>query len=126
MRRQSEHDLMDVRSGNLGSRRITSNKGDLADWYESLQPADREFVRLFVLESGSLKRMTRVFEVSYPTVRARLDRIIEKISLNDTAPEVDPFISEILHLGIDGEISRDSAKNIIDLYKEHSNNDRNS
>lgn len=107
----------------MRSRRMTVKEGSVTDWYESLNPADREFVRLFVLESGSLKRMTRVFEVSYPTVRARLDRIIEKVSINDKAPEADPFISEVLHLGIDGVISRDSAKTIINIYKEHSSND---
>ena len=42
-----------------------------------LTPEQQEFVTKFVIASGSLKEMAQVLEVSYPTVRARLDRIIE-------------------------------------------------
>ena len=42
-----------------------------------LTPAQQKFVAKFVEASGSLKEMANVLGVSYPTVRSRLDRIIE-------------------------------------------------
>lgn len=40
---------------------------------------DQDFVRLFVLSSGSLKEMAKRLQTSYPTVRNRLDEIITRI-----------------------------------------------
>ncbi|MCP3869437.1 MAG: DUF2089 domain-containing protein [Gammaproteobacteria bacterium] len=44
-----------------------------------LEIEEQRFVELFVLASGSLKEMARVLGVSYPTVRNRLDRLIENL-----------------------------------------------
>ena len=44
-----------------------------------LAPDEQRFVELFVLASGSLKQMAELLGVSYPTVRSRLDRLIEKL-----------------------------------------------
>ena len=41
-----------------------------------LSPEDREFIELFVLSAGSLKEVGKTLKLSYPTVRARLDRVI--------------------------------------------------
>jgi hypothetical protein len=45
----------------------------------NLSPAQQEFVEQFVLVSGSLKEMAERLGISYPTVRARLDRIIDAL-----------------------------------------------
>ncbi len=45
-----------------------------------LSGEQQEFVRQFVLASGSLKEMANLLGVSYPTVRARLDRLIDALS----------------------------------------------
>ena len=42
-----------------------------------LTPEQQKFVIQFVMASGSLKEMSTLLDVSYPTVRARLDRLIE-------------------------------------------------
>jgi hypothetical protein len=44
-----------------------------------LNPDDQAFIQLFVQASGSLKEMAKLLGVSYPTVRNRLDEIIEKL-----------------------------------------------
>ena len=44
-----------------------------------LSADQQEFVTQFVLASGSLKEMASLLGVSYPTVRARLDRLIEAL-----------------------------------------------
>ena len=44
-----------------------------------LSDEDREFVRDFVLCRGSLKEMAREMGLSYPTVRNKLDDVIDHI-----------------------------------------------
>ena len=45
----------------------------------SLSRGDQEFIAQFVMTSGSLKEMARLLKVSYPTVRNRLDEIIDRL-----------------------------------------------
>lgn len=45
----------------------------------SLTPDDQEFILEFIKASGSLKEMAGILGVSYPTVRNRLDEVIEKL-----------------------------------------------
>ena len=44
-----------------------------------LQPDDQIFVLNLVKSSGSLKDLARLYGVSYPTVRNRLDALIEQV-----------------------------------------------
>lgn len=48
-------------------------------WTDALEPEDLAFVRRFVLASGSLKEMAEEYGVSYPTIRQRLDTLIDKV-----------------------------------------------
>jgi hypothetical protein len=43
---------------------------------------DQEFILEFIKASGSLKDMASLLGVSYPTVRNRLDEIIDKLRRN--------------------------------------------
>ena len=52
-----------------------------------LEPEDQRFVELFVLASGSLKEMAGLLGVSYPTVRSRLDRLIQKLETEKSHDE---------------------------------------
>jgi len=54
-----------------------------------LPPDDLAFVMRFVLESGSLKAMARQEGQSYPTIRNRLNEIIDRLKLHANAIEVD-------------------------------------
>ena len=44
-----------------------------------LSPEDREFIELFVLSGGSLKKVGEDLGISYPTVRTRLDQVIRRL-----------------------------------------------
>lgn len=44
-----------------------------------LSPEDQVFILDFIKSSGSLKEMARLLRLSYPTVRNRLDEIIERL-----------------------------------------------
>ena len=50
-------------------------------WIDLLDDEEVAFIRRFILASGSLKELATAYEVSYPTVRLRLDRLIQKIEL---------------------------------------------
>ncbi|GIN72460.1 hypothetical protein J14TS2_29350 [Bacillus sp. J14TS2] len=90
---------------------------NVPNWILSLDEEDVEFIKKFVMNSGSLKEIAKIYEVSYPTVRIKLDRLIEKIKLNDAADNED-FIKFIKQLSIDDRINLEEAKLIIEKYKK--------
>ena len=69
-------------------------------WMANLTDEDMSFIKNFVLSSGSLKEMSQMYQVSYPTMRIRLNRLIEKLRISDNEPE-DPFVllvRDLIHL----------------------------
>src|SRR5499427_3971627 len=44
------------------------------------------FITAFVRSHGSIKEMERIFGVSYPTIKSRLNRIAEHLDFVDTDP----------------------------------------
>jgi len=90
---------------------------DVPAWILSLESDDLEFIRKFVLNSGSLKQLAKDYEVSYPTVRIRLDRLIQKIEINEEHNK-EELISLVKKLAIEERISLEDAKLIIDKYKD--------
>lgn len=87
------------------------------DWMAGLEDEDLVFIKKFVLASGSLKEMAREYGVTYPTVRLRLDRLIQKIKLSeDTA--ADPYIGLIKRLTVNDKLDFDTAKVLIQAYKK--------
>lgn len=48
---------------------------------------DQTFIIEFIKASGSLKKMAKLLRLSYPTVRNRLDEIIEHITLSESPKE---------------------------------------
>ncbi|HJA64296.1 MAG TPA: DUF2089 domain-containing protein [Candidatus Intestinimonas stercoravium] len=85
-------------------------------WILALEPEDAAFLKNFVLCSGSLKEIARSYQVSYPTVRLRLDRLIQKIELNDQQEE--PFPAFIKGLAVDSRLDLETAKLIIEKYQQ--------
>jgi len=93
---------------------------DVPNWILTLEIEDLEFIKKFILTSGSLKEIAKIYEVSYPTVRLKLDRLIDKIKMNDVL-ENEEFIKFIKGLSIDDRISVEDAKLIIGKYKKERN-----
>lgn len=48
--------------------------------FHKLEQKEQDFIMQFILSSGSLKQMSKVLQLSYPTVRNMLDDLIEKIT----------------------------------------------
>ena len=68
---------------------------------------DQVFIAAFVKSHGSIKEMESVFGVSYPTIKARLNRIAGALEFVDTDPA--PSRSDVLDRLARGEISATDA-----------------
>ena len=86
-------------------------------WMGELEDEDLAFIKKFILASGSLKEVASVYGVSYPTVRLRLDRLIQKIKLTETA-EADSYVSLVKRLAVDDKLDFDTAKILITEYRK--------
>ena len=86
-------------------------------WMAELEDEDLAFIKKFILASGSLKEVASVYGVSYPTVRLRLDRLIQKIQLTETA-EADPYVSLVKRLAVDDKLDFHTAKILITEYRK--------
>jgi len=76
-----------------------------------LSMEDQVFVAAFLRSHGSIKEMEQVFGVSYPTVKARLNRIAGQLEFVDTDPK--PLRGDVLDRLERGEI--DAATAIAEL-----------
>ena len=72
-----------------------------------LAPEDQVFVAAFVRSHGSIKEMEQVFGVSYPTIKARLNRIAAGLTYVETDPA--PPSSDVLDRLRRGEIDAQAA-----------------
>ena len=57
------------------------------------------------------------YGVSYPTVRLRLDRLIQKIQLNEQAVE-EPYIRLVKQLAVDDKLDLETARLLIQEYRK--------
>lgn len=89
----------------------------IPQWMADLEDEDTAFIKKFLLASGSLKEMARQYGVSYPTVRLRLDRLIQKIQISDDT-ENEPYIALIKRMAVNDKLDLDTAKVLISEYKK--------
>ena len=90
------------------------------EWIAELEEEDVVFLKKFVLASGSLKEVAAQYGVTYPTVRLRLDRLIQKIRLGEEVA-ADPYIATIKRLVLNEKLDFDTAKVLIGAYKQTKN-----
>lgn len=89
----------------------------IPEWMANLDDEDMAFIKRFILASGSLKEIATQYAVSYPTVRLRLDKLIQKIQICDNAVDA-PYVSLIKRLALNEKIDFDTAKILISEYKK--------
>ena len=87
-----------------------------------LSADDQVFVAAFVRSHGSIKEMEQVFGVSYPTIKARLNRISASLSFLDiSTPEAAPVPaqarSDVLNRLQRGEITAAEAESALRALK---------
>lgn len=90
----------------------------IRDLLNKLSDDDLEFMRQFLLASGSLKELAKLYEISYPTIRLRLNKLIQLIELNSQQTNVSPLELEIQAQVIRGNIDKKSATQILKAYHE--------
>ena len=90
---------------------------DPSQWFLQLEEEDQQFVRRLVLASGSLKELAEGYDVSYPTIRLRLDRLIERIRSSED-PLSDAFETKVRQLVADGDVSAMIGKKLLRMHKE--------
>lgn len=87
------------------------------EWMRNLEEEDVVFLKKFVLASGSLKEIASQYGVTYPTVRLRLDRLIQKIKMEENQQE-DPYILLIKRMAVNGKMDFETAKILIQEYRK--------
>ena len=86
-------------------------------WVEALEEQDLSFIKRFVLASGSMKELASAYGISYPTVRLRLDRLIQKIELLDRDDMTTPFERLLRMQHADGKIDLHTLKVLLDAHR---------
>lgn len=86
-------------------------------WITELEPDEVQFIKRFVLASGSLKEMADIYSVTYPTVRNRLNHIIEKVKLSEEN-RGDEYEKLIKKLAVEGKIDFEAAAVLIREYRQ--------
>ena len=84
-----------------------------------LNEEELDLVLQLVLASGSLKDLARVYQVSYPTIRLRVDRLIHRLRQLVEGATPDPMMQLIAGLVERGEITVTAARAVRDLYRQH-------
>lgn len=88
------------------------------DWTGLLDEEDLAFIKRFVLASGSLKALAEAYGISYPTVRLRLDRLIEKIKIADSREVGDEFERLARMLFAEGKLDAGALRALMAAHRE--------
>jgi Domain of unknown function (DUF2089)-HTH len=89
-------------------------------WTDHLSDEDLAFLKRFLLASGTLKELASQYGVSYPTVRLRLDRLIDKVELLDRDDGAGPFERALRATFADARLDADTFRLLLDAYRRES------
>jgi len=92
--------------------------GDARAWIDGLSDEDLMFVKRFVLASGSLKDLASAYGISYPTVRLRLDRLIQKVEVLDDQRPASAFERRLRALYADGRLDLETLKALLVAHEQ--------
>ena len=89
-----------------------------APWLDFLNDEDLAFIKRLVLASGSLKEVAAGYGISYPTVRLRLDRLIARIRIFDSADIHGEFERVLRAQHAEGRIDAETLKTLLTAYQK--------
>ena len=93
-------------------------KEDMPRWLTALNEEDLQFLKRFLVVSGSLKALAAQYGISYPTVRVRLDRLISKVKAADDPSLTDPFRRQLEILLADGRLDSGAARQLLEAHSQ--------
>ena len=82
--------------------------------FAALDPADENFLRVFLAARGNIKEVERQLAISYPTVKGRLESLLNKLGLGSLQAEAKSRRLEVVERLERGEIT---AQQAIELLK---------
>ena len=88
------------------------------DWPSALTADELAFVRRFLMASGSLKQLAEDYEVSYPTIRLRLDALIDKVKALGQGNPPSALRLAIRRMVAEGEMEIDVARKLLKAHDE--------
>ncbi len=97
---------------------MPDNGAERPAWLAALSPEDLQFLKRFLIASGSLKDLAQEYQVSYPTIRGRLDRLIAKVQAAEDPKITDPFVRKVQILVADGALPQALAKELLEAHRE--------
>jgi hypothetical protein len=92
----------------------------IPEWVKRLSDEDWQFIKRLLLASGSLKDVAQQYGISYPTVRIRLDRLIEKVQILDSQKPKTKFHQKVQLLVAEGRLDLSAAKILLKTFEESS------
>lgn len=87
-------------------------------WIDGLNDEDLAFLKRFVLASGTLKDLAQQYGVSYPTVRLRLNRLIDKVELLDRQDAAGPFERALRSALADRRLDAETFRSLLDAHRK--------
>lgn len=75
----------------------------------ALLPEDENFLRVFLAAHGSIKEVERQLGISYPTVKARLEALLNRLGLGSLQQEVKRRRLQVLERLERGEVTAQDA-----------------
>ena len=88
------------------------------DWIAGLSDEDFQFIKRLLLASGSLKELAQQYGITYPTLRLRLNRLIEKVKILDSEKPKTNFHKTVRLMVADGKLDITTAKKLINEFEK--------
>lgn len=88
----------------------------------ALPREDLDLICELVLHSGSLKELADAYGVSYPTIRLRLDRVIDRLRAAMKGQTPDPLSEMLARLVERGELTASGARAIREMVRKEGGN----
>ncbi len=95
---------------------------EIPEWVSGLSAEDFQFIKRLLLASGSLKEVAKQYDISYPTVRIRLNRLIEKVHILDSKKPRTKFHKTVQIMAAEGRLDIGIARELLKAFEESNNN----
>ena len=98
---------------------MASEETKKKSWLAELSDEDLTFIKRFILASGSLKEIAKQYGITYPTVRLRLDRLIQKIKVLESQDISDEFERILRALYAEEKIDASTFRTLLSAHYKY-------